>query len=256
VSGLAALQQAFQDDLLGADTGVLARLRSTSKADAAKLLAVYRDAYILRLIEALTDDCPALLKQLGPDEFAAMTRAYAAAHPSRHSSIRWFGAKLPAFLRETPPWAERPWLAELAAFERALRDAFDAADAAPIGLDAMAAVAPDAWPGLRFRFLPSLRRLDLAWSVARTWKEDAPPERLEASVAWAFWRPELVTEYRSLDPDEAWAVDAASGDATFAELCEGLLRWHSPEQAPARAAGLLRAWLDQRMLAAVVQEAA
>jgi hypothetical protein len=250
VSGLDALQQTFQGDLLGVETGVLARLRSTSKADASTLLQVYRDAYILRLVEALSDDHPALLKLLGEIEFAALTRAYAAAHPSRHPSIRWFGAKLPGFLRETPPWAERPWLAELAAFERALRDAFDAADAAPIGLDAMAAVAPEAWPHLRLRFLPSLRRLDLGWSVARTWKEDAPPERLEAALAWAFWRPELVTEYRSLEIDEAWAIDAAAAGANFSELCEGLLRWHAPEQAPARAAGLLRAWLDQRMLAA------
>lgn len=252
MSGLAALQGAFQGDLLGAETGVLDRLRSTSKADAAALLQVYRDAYLLRLIEALADDHPALAKLLGEDAFAALTRAYAAAHPSRHPSIRWFGAKLPGFLGQTPPWAERPWLAELAAFERSLRDAFDAADAAPIGLEAMAAVAPEAWPGLRFRFLPSLRRLDLAWSVARTWKEDAAPERLDAPVAWAFWRPELVTEYRSLDPDEAWAIDAAGSGQTFAELCEGLLRWHAPDQAPARAAGLLRAWLDQRMLAAVL----
>ena len=252
MSGLAALQAAFQGDLLGAETGVLARLRSTSKADAATLLQVYRDAYLLRLVEALTDDHPALAKQLGDDRFAALARAYAAAHPSRHPSIRWFAAKLPGFLGRTSPWAERPWLAELAAFERSLRDAFDAADAAPIGVEAMAAVAPEAWPDLRFRFLPSLRRLDLGWSVARTWKEDAAPERLEAPVAWAFWRPELVTEYRSLGPDEAWAIDAAASGVSFAEICEGLLRWQAADLAPARAAGLLRAWLDQRMLAAVL----
>jgi hypothetical protein len=255
VNDLAALQRAFQDGLLGAGAGAgagaLDRLRSTSKADAATLFAVYRDAYMLRLIEALTDDHPALLKQLGQEEFAALARADAAEHPSRHPSIRWFGAKLPAFLREAPPWAERPWLAELAAFERALRDAFDAADAAPIGVEAMAAVAPADWPGLRLRFLPSLRRLDLAWSAARTWKDGSPPERLEAPVSWAVWRPALVTEYRSLDPDEAGALDAAAAGGTFAELCEGLLRWHPPEQAAARAAGLLRAWLDQRLLAAV-----
>ena len=252
MNGLAALQNAFQGGLLGADTGVLARLRSTSKADAATLLAVYRNAYILRLMEALGDDHPALLKLIGEDEFAAMTRASAAAHPSRHPSIRWFGTKLPAFLRNTPPWAERPWLAELAAFERSLRDAFDAADAQPVGVEAMAAVAPEAWPDLRFRFLPSLRRLDLGWNVAQTWKDETPPERLEAPVAWAFWRPELVTEYRSLEPDEASALDAAASGATFAELCEGLLRWRAPDQAPARAAGLLRAWLDQRLLAGVL----
>lgn len=251
MNALAKLQQSFQGDLLGQATDALAHVRATSKASAETLLGVYREAYLLRLIEALSDDHPALLKLLGADEFAALTRAYAAAYPSRHPSIRWFGASLPDFLRMAAPWAERPWLAELAAFERALRDAFDEADAAPVGLAAMAAVPPEAWPGLRLRFLPSLRRLDLAWSVVQTWKDGAPPERLDAARAWAFWRPELVTEYRSLEPDEAWALDAAAAGAPFAGLCEGLLQWHAPEQAPARAAGLLRAWLDQGMLAGV-----
>lgn len=251
MSALEALQAAFQGDLLGRDTGVLERLRPTSKASVETLIGVYRDAYILRLIEALSDDCPAVLRQLGDDGFAALTRAYAAAHPSRQPSIRWFGARLPDFLREAEPWAGRPWLAELAAFERALRDAFDAEDATPIGLDAMAAVPPEAWPGLRLRFLPSLRRLDLGWSVVRAWQDERAPEPLEAPLAWAVWRPALVTEYRSLEPDEAWALDAAASGASFAELCEGLLQWHAPETAPARAAGLLRAWLDHRMLAAV-----
>jgi len=252
VSALAELQTAFQGDLLGRrDRAFTDRLVPTSKAGVEALIGVYRDAYLLRLIEALSDDHPAVLKQLGDDGFAALTRAYAVAHPSRHPSIRWFGAALPAFLGEAEPWSARPWLAELAAFERALRDAFDAADAQPIGIEAMAAVAPEAWPGLRFRFLPSLRRLDLGWSAVRTWQDESAPERLDAPLAWAIWRPALVTEYRSLEPDEAWALDAAASGATFAELCEGLLQWHAPEQAPARAAGLLRAWLDHRMLAAV-----
>lgn len=251
MSGLAALQAAFQDDLLGRPSDAVRHVRATSKASAETLLGVYREAYRLRLIEALSDDHPALLKLLGAEAFAALTRAYADAHPSRHPSIRWFGAALPDFLRTAAPWAERPWLAELAAFERALRDAFDAADAPPVGVEAVAAVPAEAWPRLRLAFLPSLRRLDLSWSVVRTWKEGAAPERLEAPVAWAIWRPQLVTEYRSLDPDEAWALDAAARGAAFAALCEGLLRWHAPEQAPARAAGLLRTWLEQGMLAGV-----
>jgi EAL domain-containing protein (putative c-di-GMP-specific phosphodiesterase class I) len=39
--------------------------------------------------------------------------------------------------------------------------------------------------------------------------------------------------------------------AGFGEICEGLCRWHSADAAPMRAAGLLRAWIEQGMLAAI-----
>src|SRR5204863_2585313 len=87
---LADLQRAFQDYLLASSEGFAASVRDTRKADRATLLDVYRDGYALRLIEVLTNDYPGLLAMAGPADFDHLARAYIAAHPSRHPSVRRF----------------------------------------------------------------------------------------------------------------------------------------------------------------------
>ena len=105
---LGDLQRAFQDYLLVRSDGFAAAVRDTDKADRFTLLAVYRNAYSLRLIEVLTNDYPGLLAMAGPADFDHMARAYIAAHPSHHPSVRWFGAGLRGFLGRTAPSATRP----------------------------------------------------------------------------------------------------------------------------------------------------
>ena len=258
MSRLAALQADFQALLLGRPNDVAAHVLDGPRAGRATLLGVYAEAYALRLLEALGENYPTIAALIGAEPFDAMGRAYLAAHPSRYRSIRWFGDRLAGFLGATAPWSATPALAELALWEWTLRDAFDAADAVPAGLDAMAGVPPAVWPGLTFRLLPSFRRLDLRHGVVGVWRavQDGgagiePPPAQDEATAWAVWRPELIAEYRSLPADEAWALAGVAEGADFAALCEGLAAWHEADLLAGRAAGLLRGWLEQGMLAEV-----
>ena len=97
---LGDLQRAFQDYLLATSDAFQAAVRDTSKADRITLLDVYRDGYALRLIEALTTDYPGLMAMAGPADFDHVARAYIAAHPSRHPSVRWYGRDLAVFLEQ------------------------------------------------------------------------------------------------------------------------------------------------------------
>ncbi len=54
----------------------------------------------------------------------------------------------------------------LARLERALLDAFYAADAKAIGVEALSEIAPSDWPDLHLSFHPSLKILDLHAGVA------------------------------------------------------------------------------------------
>jgi len=257
VSELARLQAAFQAYLLGGPADALApAVADGAHAPAAELLQVYADAYALRLLEALETDYPTVAALVGAEAFDALGRAYIAAHPSRHPSIRWFGGQLAGFLAATPPWSATPALADLARWEHAMRAAFDAADAAPIDAAALAAVPPAAWPGLAFRLLPSFRRLDLRHDAVAVWRavergEEGiePPPAAAEPMRWALWRPQLVTQFRSLPQDEAWALDAVAAGADFAGLCEGLAQWHPDDEVAGRAVALLRGWLEEGMLA-------
>ncbi len=85
---------------------------------------------------------------------------------------------LPQFLATHADYAAVPVLAELARWEWAMADAFDAADAAPLTHDsARAASLPRQWAQLRFRWHPSVRRLDLSWNVPQLWQALSDDER-------------------------------------------------------------------------------
>lgn len=253
---LADLQQAFQDYLLASSEVFRAAVRDTGKADRTTLLDVYRDGYALRLIEVLSGDYPGVMAMAGPDDFDHMARAYIAVHPSCHRSVRWYGAKFADFIARTPPYSGTPEMAEMARFEWSLGEAFDSADVAPITAEGLVALAPEAWQTLSFTALPSLHRLTLAFDAPQAWqrREEVEPgnltvERAPEPVVWAIWRPEFVSNYRSLETDEAAMLEALVGGRPFPELCEAIVPFTGEEQAPARAAGLLRAMVEGGMIA-------
>ncbi len=254
---LGDLQRAFQDYLLLTSDAFAGAVRDTRKADRLTLLGVYRDGYVLRLIEVLTADFPGLVAMAGPADFDHMARAYIAAHPSRTPSVRWFGRHLADFLAATPPYNLSPAAAEMARFEWTLGEAFDAPDAKPVAAADLMALPAEAWETLVFTPLPSLHRLSLAFDVPQAWqrREEVEPGNLEVSIApvavpWVIWRPERTTHFRSLEPDEASMLGVMTEAKPFPELCEALVPHVGDEQAPARAAGRLRSWVEEGMIGA------
>lgn len=257
MSDLLHLQSQFQAWIQAGEPDVRARIRDSARTDRDTLLGVYRDAYLLRLHECLGIDFKAVQIMLGDDAFFATARDYIGAHPSLHPNVRWFGRHFPDFLRDYAPTADRPALAEMAAFEWALGLATDAADDEALIAEDLAALDGEQWAALVLRKRAPVQRLDLHWQVPQAWlrhAETAPGaldvEHEEAPVQWLVWRDGLDAAFRSLPEDEAWAFDAAMKGASFAELCEGLCRFLPPEEAAARGAGLLRLWIDHKLLRA------
>ncbi|MEJ2059245.1 MAG: DNA-binding domain-containing protein [Gammaproteobacteria bacterium] len=252
---LATLQQAFQDYLLTGDATPLGdNILPSRRLDAASRLQIYGEAYVLRLLEVLGNDYPRLKKLLGEDRFAELAQAYIHTHPSRHYSVRWFGRHLPDWLRHVEQTRSEPWLAELAAFEWAQGDAFDAPDAPLLGIQDLAAVTPEDWGALRFTPHPALRRLDLYSNTPELWRSldeaDAycPPRLEDETTPWLIWRHDLGVRYDTLAEDAAWALDALSDGTGFGDLCAGLCDWVDEEQAPMHAAGLLKGWIEAGLL--------
>ncbi|HYE48492.1 MAG TPA: DNA-binding domain-containing protein [Azospirillaceae bacterium] len=251
---LADLQAAFRAHLLDGDAAIAGAVLDGPAADRATLLGVYRHAYRARLVEVLEKDFPATLALVGEAEFAALAVRYVAAHPSRSFTVRWLGRHLPDFLADALPGGPA---AEMAAFEWALGEAFDAADAEPLGIAEVAAVPPERWPGLRLRFVPSLRRLDLSWTVPQAWgavtgdgpeAERVPVPWPEGRLGWLVWRAGLDPMYRSLDAQEAAALDLMAAGGSFGDLCARLLE-EVGDQAPIAAAAHMREWVESGLVA-------
>ncbi len=257
-------QQAFAAAVLAqgtrtdTGTGTEALLRR-GPAGSAAAIGVYRHAYSARLVGALRDNFEILARALGDAGFDALATAYIAAQPSRQPSIRWFGDQLIAFMDQRLAADDgllpHPALADLARMDWALRGAFDAADAPVITRDALAALPPDDWPGLRLLLHPSVRQVGLQWAVEGAWhalraaadgtagaandgdvsdgdvsdsdasdggaddSDPALPAPAEHAHALLVWRQGLETRWRSLAAPEAAWLQAVADGASFAALC-------------------------------------
>jgi hypothetical protein len=248
------LQRDMQQYLLGETSGVTSAIVDAPPLPAQDRLAIYRNAYQVRLIDALHETYPVLHGLLGDEAWVELGEAFVAAHPSMFRSIRWYGRELADHLGRNEPYSTEPILAEVALLEWTLSEVFDATDAQPLGRAALAAVDPAAWGTLKFTFHPSLRRLDFGWNTAAVWKamsaDETPPrpERAGAPMPWLLWRQDLQNYFRSMNAPESTALEAALRGLNFAEICETLSATMQPEEIPAAAAGLLGTWADSGII--------
>jgi hypothetical protein len=227
------------------------------------LFAVYHDGFRLRMAEFLAHDFPVLREAVGDEVFGAMAEAYMGAHPSRFRNARWFSAKLPEFLRETQPFAEDRFGCGIAALEGALARAFDAADAEPLAISALAETPRENWPNLRFSFHPSVALVDapaasLAAFGAIQMEEEIDLAAIEdKDFEILVWRRELDTQYRPLDEWEALALNEALLGARFGDICS-MLAFARPEEPAeeltAAAAGFLVAWFGEGLIVSTTTE--
>jgi hypothetical protein len=254
VSALSEVQREFQDYLLHGDAAVAARVVGTARVPAAIRLGIYAGAYHSRLSEALASNYPVLAKLLGESDFSALAAEYIAAHDSPFFSIRYYGDGLAKFLANREDYAAAPVLAELAQWEWSMTSVFDAADAAPLGAEALARIAPAHWAQLRFRWHPSVQRLTLWWNVPQLWQalsedRERPDLTLAATpIEWLLWRENLTSYFRSLPKTESSVLDAARSGWPFGELCALLCEELGDAEAPAQAATLLRGWITAGLI--------
>jgi hypothetical protein len=254
---LRELQEALQSHLLHGDPRIAQHIVGTPRVNAHSRLAIYSDAYRLRLLEALRVDFPALHTLAGDAEFERIGRAYIDVHPSGHFSIRYFGQRLAGFLQRDDRWRALPVFAEMAAFEWALGLSFDAFDSPLIGVEDMATIPPEDWAQMRLGLHLSLQRLDLRWNVPGLWKaidEEQPPQTplvADHPLAWIIWRRDLRTFFRSMSVDEAWAIDLLRQGGSFAAMCEGLCEWIDEASVAAQAALYLQRWVKDGLVARI-----
>jgi hypothetical protein len=249
MKSLTRIQEDMQAFLLRGDRDVEAQVVGTQRVPVETRLGIYRHAYAARLVDALRANYPAMAKLLGEGQFDELGHAYVASHDSHFFSVRQYGNEFSSAM-------PTDFLQELARWEWTIADVFDAADAAPVMAASLVGIAPEQWSDLHFSFHPSARRLTLVTNAPQVWKaltddaEPPAPASLEATT-WLLWRHELRTFYRSLGKDEAQMLDGAVDGTGFGDLCARLCVHCTEDEAPARAAGFLRQWIESGLIVAV-----
>jgi hypothetical protein len=255
MKSLKELQESFQQGILAGDDAILAEVKDSAKEQRKVLFGVYRNAYVARLAEILADDYEQVHAYLGDQGFARLVKAYIAANPSDQRNARWFGRHLPAFVKRSEAFAKHPEVAELAALEKALADAFDGPDAEPLSIEQLAAIEPEAWPRLVFQPNPTAIRLTFATNAADIWSalknETAPPKprHLPEPQATVVWRQDFMARFRPLSTEEAMMWNEAAKGVRFGVLCEMVATFAGEDGAELRAATYLKDWVDTGMLA-------
>lgn len=255
---LSQLQKKLQDFLLNPHQQDIEDItQETPYFSRKERLAIYHEAYRLRLIDALRNDYPALEKKLGHDAFIQLADEFITMNPSHHPSLRWFGEKLPSFIAEHPQFKNEISLQELALFEWIQVMAFDAADTAVITLENIRTLAPEEWMGMRLTLHPSLHVVNFYSNAPEQWnslvKQDAALNSILSTTqqSWLIWRHELQVVYRPLTEPEHCCLNVFINQKTFADACNELLDFFTEEQVPMQAAQYLARWINDDIVCEV-----
>lgn len=128
-------------------------------------IAIYHDMYLWRMVEALEFDYPGVAHLLGHSRFHRLVERYVAAFPSRSYTLNRLGDHLPQYIASASGFPRRAALADLARFELAITQVFDAPGDELLDGDTIATIAPEAWPEARFQAIHAMRLLRLDYPV-------------------------------------------------------------------------------------------
>ena len=254
---LQTIQTDFQDYVLGRNKqkpAIASMIADGFGLPAEDRLAIYYDAYRIRLAEALSEAFGKTHAYVGDETFADLCSTYIDKHPSRYRNLRWFGDAFPALVAAALP--DYPVVAELAGFEWALGLAFDAADAPVLMPEDIQQLDAADWEQVGFVLPPSLQMMSLHWNVPGIWlaleKEESPPEAVfsEEACAWGVWRKELQAHFRSLDAYESLALRGLGQGQSFSRVCAEAAALTEQDITP-QIAGWLHGWLSESMLSEV-----
>lgn len=217
---LSELQGAFAAHLRGAPAARLAELVVGGGVAAGDRLAVYRNNFSGALTGALRLAFPAVEKLVGAEFFVAAADRFARRSPPAVADLALYGADFPGFLRDQPGLGAFPYVAEVAALEWAVNEAYYATEATPLAAQDLAGIAPADYGDLVFLPHPSLRLVTSAFAIDRIWsavkaEDDAATSRLDATG------PAFVLAHREGFDVTVAAVDKATFEVT-ARLMAGL----------------------------------
>ncbi|MBI3785274.1 MAG: putative DNA-binding domain-containing protein [Deltaproteobacteria bacterium] len=220
---------------------------SDDRLSAAERLDIYANMYFYRLRDCLRDDFAAVHAVIGADHFHNLMTDYLLTHPPSHFSLRYAGRHLPAFLTTHPLARRWEFLPELARFESAILEAFDAPDATVLTPADLVSVPADEWADLRLTPSASLQLLEVHWPVHRVWQQvqnEAEIGELNAVTTWLrIWRRDLQVFHVVVDSVEYAALLALRDGAPFGEICDAIATLVGDDTAARRSSELLSEWV-------------
>ena len=214
---------AFAAALLDPELPAPPGLTDPQGAPAGRRFSVYRNNVAVGLKDALAASFPVLRKLLGDDFFGAMAGVFFRDHPPSSPLMMFYGDAMPGFLAAFPPVAHLGYLPDVARLELTIRHSYHAADAPPVGPDALGSLSPDDMLALRPRLSPALRLIRSDWPVVSIWRantEGTPPPGGRHAEDALVLRPGFDPTVTPLPPGAAGFIAALLARRSFAQALE------------------------------------
>lgn len=253
-----AIQHQFQTYLKNEALEIENEIVEDAKLTVQERLAIYFNAYRWRLYEILESDYPKLLVLMGQESFDSLSKEYLDLNPSHYFSVRYFGQNLSTFLQNTKPYSDYPYLQEMAQFEWAMSNTLDAKDATLLTIDTMKSLPLDRFAELQIRLHPSVQLLYFTWDTPELWQaidentEERSPKRLLSPAPWLIFRSELSCAFRSMNQDEAFALQTIQSSKCIETLCEALCERMPEENVPMFTLQCLEQWLRDGIVSEII----
>lgn len=181
-------------------------------------IEIYRRGYHARLIECLVDDYPVLQHLLGEEEFDALCRRYISVHPSTAPSLNYFGRHMADLCRGSA-LPEPGFASDLATLEWAIVLAIHASSSESVGMEELARVPVERWPGARFSVNPSLRVLSLDYpanAYLQAFRQGKPaPSREPRATSVSVYRTGRNVWRLELDPTMVTLIESLAAGRTL-----------------------------------------
>jgi hypothetical protein len=131
----------------------------------AERLAIYRNNFLLSLVDALAANFPTVVELVDLRFFEPIARAYVLSSPPVEPSLFAYGEGFPDYLARKPSLADYPYVAEMARLELAFNRALHAPEEKAEEIDAAMN-----WSESRWRFAASVSLLDNVYPCLAIWE--------------------------------------------------------------------------------------
>ncbi len=232
---LRAVQQRLAAEIRGnaagvpvPDDGFAGSLRLPPGVDAESRLAVYRNGYPARILEALEDAYPAIATICGDGSFTMLARRYLQKCDLSTTSLNGIGEHFPAYCARDELSNQLRFLSDLAQVEWAALRALHSTEQPPVDPTAFAAWDMEDWERVVLTLQPSTRLVRSAWPIHDLWQaRDTPRDDIDIDLTdraqdVLVYRRDYEVECRLLTPQESIALDSLLSGSTLGGTMEAL----------------------------------
>ncbi|MBP0621006.1 HvfC/BufC N-terminal domain-containing protein [Cupriavidus consociatus] len=225
------IQGCFARAVLEQDMAALSGHVVGGAADVQRCLRIYASNMRHNLSEALRAVYPVIERLVGESFFDATAGRYIRACPSTSGDIQRFGKSFPDFLAQFEPAAGLRYLPDVARLEWLMHEVFHAADAGPLALDRLGALAEADAAVLHLMLNPACRLFASPFPVLHIWRANQPDSAVDIEIdadlggdGLLVRRSGFVVEVQSLAIGEYAMLEALDRGTALEPAYQGALQ--------------------------------